>query len=158
MSGTNLQFEKQLTGRQRRRLRLARENGYLNAACSDYRKLLAAYARWCWLLRIPVVWSERRSRYSRYGSVCLDLYTTSHRLTADGQADMQTLGRYARASPHDALWEGIPLRDLDRLSAAVFRASTRQANYMSNRASPPAQPDGVPGRVLYIDQACAVSA
>jgi hypothetical protein len=156
--GANIHPEAQLTGRQRRRLRLARENGYLNAACSDARKLLAAYARWCWLLRIPVVWSERRSPYSRYGRVGLDLYTTSHRLTADGQADMQAFGICARASPHDARWERVPLCDLDRLSAAVFRASTRAANCMPNRSYPSALPDGLPAKVVFIDEDCAVSA
>lgn len=123
----------QFTGRERRRLSLARENGYLNAHCRDGRKLLAAYAQWCWRVRIPVVWSERCSPRSRYGRVRLDLFTTPNRLTADCQADMKCLSKRATTSPHDARWERVPLGDLDRLAAAVFRASTRPGNYRFNR-------------------------
>jgi hypothetical protein len=158
VSGTNSHCEALLTARQRRRLRQARENGFLNAACRDCQRLLAVYARWCWLLRIPVVWSERRSPYSRYGRVCLDLYTTSYRLTADGQADMQALGLHAWTSPHDGRWEQVALQDLDRLAGAVLRASTRNANYTLNRGFPAAMEPAPTASVFYIDQACAVSA
>jgi hypothetical protein len=145
--------EAQLTGRQRRRLSLARENGYLNAVCRDNRGLVAAYARWCWSLRIPVVWSERCSPRSRYGRVRLDLFTTPHRLTADCQADMLSLAQRATASPHDALLERIPKGDLDRIAAAVFHASIRPGNYQPNRAQPPALPARLPeARVLEFDQ------
>jgi hypothetical protein len=154
----NLHPEAPLTGQQRRRLSLARENGYLNAARGDAGKLLAAYARWCWRLRIPVVWSERCSPRSRYGRVCLDLYTTSNRLTAAGQAEMQDLALHARASPHDARWEHIPVRDLDRLAAAAFRSCTRPVNYQPNRAQPPAFLAALAAKVTAIDQDCAISA
>jgi hypothetical protein len=144
--------EAHFTGRQRRRLSLARENGYLNAACRYHEKLLAAHARWCWSLRIPVVWSERRSPRSRYGLVHLDLFTTPHRLTADCQADMRSLAPRATTSPHDARWERIPLGDLDRIAAAVFRASTRPGNYQPNGAHAPALPARLPAaKVLSFD-------
>jgi hypothetical protein len=154
----NVHPEAQLTGRQRRRLRLARENGYLNAACRDPRKLLEAYSRWCWRLRIPVVWSERHSPRSRYGRVRLDLYTTAIRLTAAGQAELQDLAPRASMSPHDARWEHVPVRDLDRIAAAVFRACTRAANYQPNRGYPPAFLAGMPAKVFVMDQPRAASA
>jgi hypothetical protein len=176
--GTNLHSEAHLTGRQRRRLGLARENGYLNAASGDHQKLLAAHTRWCWRLRIPVVWSERCSPHSRYGRVHLDLYTTSHRLTAAGQEELQSLALHAAISeamhshtaishssiphaavtPHDARWDRVPIRDLDRLAAAVFRASTRAANHQPDRAQPPELPARQPARLLSFDQSQAASA
>ena len=155
MPGTNIHPEAHLTGRQRRRLRLGRENGYLNAACRDHPKLLAAYTRWCWRLRIPVVWSERRSPHSRYGRVRLDLYTTSERLSAAGEAELLALAFHATTSPHDARWEFIPLRDLDRLAAAVLRAATRPANHQPHRACPAALPARQPANVLFIGQSRA---
>lgn len=145
--------EARLTGRQCRRLNLARENGYLNASWRDRRTLLDAYARWCWRLRIPVVWSERCSPRSRYGRVQLDLFTTPHRLTADCQADMQCLAPRATTSPHDARWDRIPLGDLDRVAAAVFHASTRPENYQPNRGQAPVLPAILPAtRVISFDQ------
>jgi hypothetical protein len=152
--GTNFHFEA-LTDRQRRRLRIGRENGYLNAACRDPGKLLATYARWCWRLRIPIVWSERRSPRSRYGRVRLDLYTTSERLSAAGEAEMRALAFHATSSPHDARWEFIPLRDLDRVAAAVFRAFTRPDNRQPNRVCLEALPARQPPNVLFIGQSRA---
>jgi hypothetical protein len=153
--GTNIDPEAHLTGRQRRRLRLGRENGYLNAACRDHPKLLAAYARWCWRLRIPIVWSERRSPRSKYGRVRLDLYTTSERLSAAGEAELRALAFHATTSPHDARWEFIPLRDVDRLAAAVFRAATRAANHQPHRACLAALPDRQGANVFVIGQSRA---
>jgi hypothetical protein len=156
--GNSIQSEAQLTGRQRRRLRLARENGFLNAACRDPRKLLAAYGRWCWRLRIPMVWSERRSPHSRFGRVHFDLCTTAHRLTSAGQAELQRLGWKVTVSPHDARWDRVLLRDLDRLAAAAFRASTRTANREPARAPAPARLASLPSNVLLFEPARAASA
>jgi hypothetical protein len=121
-----------LAGRQRARLRLARENGYLNARCAAHQLLVQAFSLWCWRLRIPMVWLEYRTPRSRYGRVHLDMFTTSNRLTAAGQAEMVALGQ-ARASPHDACWERVPLRDLERLASSVLRAAVRPGNYEPNR-------------------------
>jgi hypothetical protein len=120
----------------RRRLRLARERGYLNAGCRDAGRLLAAYSRWCWQLRIPIVWSERRSPHSRYGRVRLDLFTTANRLNAAGQSAMRALAPRATISPHDGCWDFIPLREVDRLARAVMCAAVRPSNYRSNRVEP----------------------
>ncbi len=149
MPGIDSHPETHLTGRQRSRLRRARENGYLNASCRDNQKLIAAYARWCWRLRIPIVWSERRSPYSRFGVVHLDLYTTPHRLTAAGQSEMQALAPATAISPHDARWGAVPLGDLDRVAAAVLRAAVRPDHYQPNRIVLPSR---LPAKVLSIDQ------
>jgi len=151
--GVNAHPETRFSGRQLGSLNRARENGYLNAVSRDRRKLLETYARWCWHLRIPVVWSERCSPRSRYGCVHLDLFTTPHRLTADCQADMKSLAPRSTTSPHDARLDRIPLRDLDRVSAAVLRASTRPDNQQPNLAQPSALPARLPAaKILSFDQ------
>ena len=125
--------EAQLAGRQRTRLRVARDNGYLNARCADNQRLVQAFSLWCWRLKIPMVWLERRTPGSRYGRVRLDMFTTANMLTDAGQAAMKALGQ-AHASPHDACWDRVPCRDLGRLANSVFRAATRTGNYELNRS------------------------
>jgi len=125
--------EAHLAGRERTRLRVARENGYLNARSADNQRLVEAFSLWCWRLKIPMVWLERRTPRSRYGRVRLDMFTTANMLTAAGQAEMKALGQ-ARASPHDACWDRVPLRELDRMANTVFRAATRTGNYEPNRS------------------------
>ena len=122
-----------LSGRDRARLRAAHESGYLNARCASYQLLIQAFSLWCWRLRIPMVWLEFRTPHSRYGHVRLDMFTTVNRLTMQGQAEMQALAA-ARASPHDACWHRVPLRDLDRVASAVLRAATRAGNCEPNRS------------------------
>lgn len=158
MPGINAHCEAHLTGSQRRRLRLARENGFLAVAWRDSQKLLAAFALWCWRLHIPVVWSERCSARSRYGRVCLDLYTTSQRLTAGGQSELHGLAPSATISPHDGRWEHIPVRDLDRFAATVYRASTRAPNHRPNRAAAPDFLADLAAKAIVIDRPFAASA
>ena len=122
-----------LGGRERTRLRVARENGFLNALCEHNQLLVQAFSLWCWRLKIPMVWLERRTPHSRYGRVRLDMFTTANMLTAAGQAEMKALGQ-ARASPHDACWERVRLRELERLANSVYRAATRTGNYEPNRS------------------------
>lgn len=119
-----------------RRLRQARQSGYLNAACRDPNPLIADYARWCWRLRLPMVWYERNSPGSRYGRVRLDLFTTPNRLTAAGQAAMRSLAPNSIVSPHDARWERVGLRDVERLAASVLRAALRPEHYQVHRVEP----------------------
>jgi hypothetical protein len=88
----------------------------------------------------------------------LDLYTTPHRLTADGQADLQALAPRAATSPHDAHWDHVPLRELDGLASAVLRTVTRSANIMPNRPASPAFAAGPSAKVLLFDPSLAVSA
>ena len=127
-------LEAQLAGRQRTRLRVARENGYLDARCAVNQRLVETFSLWCWRLKIPMVWLELCTPRSRYGRVRLDMFTTANMLTDAGQAGMQALGP-ARTSPHDACWERVPAGELHRLASSVFRAATRAGNYEPNRSS-----------------------
>ncbi len=96
--------------------------------CRDPADLLRAHTRWCWRLKLPVVWTERLSPYSRYGRVRLDLFTTPYRLSAEAQVKLRDLASRAITSPHDVCLERIPKRDLDRLAAAVLRIAVTQTN------------------------------
>jgi len=124
----------------------AREIGYLNAACQDAEMLITAYARWCWRLHVPMVWTERISPRSRYGRVRLDLYTTPYRLAAEGQVELQGIAPGAATSPHDARWEHVALRDLDWLAAAVLRIATRSGNLQPLHTYPSGCPARAPGQ------------
>src|SRR5262249_25674574 len=104
-------------------MRRARQSGYLNAACRDPTALFADFSRWCWRLRLPMVWCERISPASRYGRVRLDLFTTPNSLTAAGQAAMRSLAPNSTVSPHDARWERVPWREVERLAASILRAA-----------------------------------
>ena len=120
-----------LTGLERRRLRLARENGFLDAACRDHQALVKAYGLWCWRLRIPMVWFERQSRYSRYGLLHLEMLTTPHTLTVTGQATLTALAP-TRVSAHEAAWRRVPRAALAGLAHSAFRAAVHAGNYQLN--------------------------
>lgn len=74
---------------------------------------------------------ERCSPHSRYGRVHLDLFTTPDALTAAGRDALNALTqRLAIAgnvtiSAHDACWERVPIRQIEELARAVFRAAFR---------------------------------
>jgi hypothetical protein len=127
-----------MNGRERTRLRRARENGYLDACCNDDRALRDAYGLWCWRLKIPMVWLERRTRYSRYVRVQLEMFTSAHRLTPEGQAGMRGIcapgnsARWTQVSPHDAGWDHVALPNARELAHAVFRTAIRPENYERN--------------------------
>jgi len=116
-----------------RRLQRAREHGYLDARRPDCLKFVKAYGLWCWRLKIPMIWLERRSSHSKYGRVRLDMMTTANMLTAAGQGKMRALGA-TRASPHDACWERVPMGQLEATAHEVLRAATRIGNYQANRS------------------------
>jgi hypothetical protein len=122
-----------LTPRDRRRLRQAHENGYLDATSGDSRATVKAHGLWCWRLKIPMVWFERHSPRSRFGALHLDMLTTPNMLTGAGQGALKALGA-AKPSPHDAHWERVPLGRLDKLAHAVYRAAIQAQNYRLNRA------------------------
>src|ERR1035437_4453053 len=119
-------------GRERTRLRLARENGYLDARRPENQRMVRAYGMWCWRLKIPTVWFERQTRYSKYGRVHLEMFTTANRLTASGMAEMAYLGA-TPFSPHDACWSRVPLPRLDEVARTILRAAIRVGNYEPNR-------------------------
>jgi len=123
-----------------RRLALARENGYLDATCRTGEQVARAYGFWCWKLRVPLIRIERKSSRSKYGHVCLELFTTGHSLTEQGQVEMTDLirrlhltGRVA-VSADDGRWEDIPGRRLEELARTILRVATRLGNYELRRA------------------------
>jgi len=127
-----------MNGREQARLAKARENGYLDARCEGNQPLVRAYGMWCWRLKIPMVWLERRTRYSRYGRVHLEMYTSANRLTADGQAGIKAIcapanaAAWTQVSAHDARWEHVALLNAPEVARAAFRAATRPENYERN--------------------------
>src|SRR5512146_3209527 len=106
--------EMELTGRDRSRLARARANGYLNAMCGSRQRVAEAHGFWCWRLRGPLVWFERKSPRSRYGRVRLELFTTANVLTEGGETALADIaGRLGLAgrvtiSPYDGVWEDVP--------------------------------------------------
>lgn len=122
-----------LTPWERRRLQQAHENGYLDATCRDSRAIVKAHGLWCWRLKVPMVWFERHSPRSRFGHLRLDMLTTPNMLTGAGQSAVKALGE-AQVSPHDALWERVPLTHLKKMAHAAFRAALQTGNYRLNRA------------------------
>jgi hypothetical protein len=120
-------------GRDRTRLERARTNGYLDASGRPH--IVAAHGFWCWRLRVPAIWFERKSPRSKYGRVHLELFTTGYRLTEAGQIEMTDLirrlhlpGRVA-ASPDDAHWDDVPRQRLEELARTVLRVATRMGHY-----------------------------
>jgi hypothetical protein len=79
-----------------------------------------------------MVWFERRSRYSRYGRLHLDLLTTPNMLTTAGQVALKALGN-AELSAHASRWEKVPLASLDSLGRAVLRATLKPENRKPNQ-------------------------
>jgi hypothetical protein len=124
-----------MNGREQTRLRRAREVGYLDARCEDNQALVRAYGMWCWRLKIPMVWLERRTRYSKYGRVQLEMYTSANRLTAGGQAVIKAIcapanaAAWTQVSAHDARWDHVALPNAPEVARAAFRAATRAENY-----------------------------
>ena len=127
-----------MNGREQARLSKARENGYLDARCKENQPLLRAYGMWCWRLKIPMVWLERRSRYSAFGRVQLEMFTSANRLTPTGQAGMEAIcapgngAAWTRVSAHDARWDHVAMPNAPELARAVFRAANRPSNYERN--------------------------
>jgi hypothetical protein len=127
-----------MNGRERTRLRVARENGYLDACCQANQKLVHAHGLWCWRMKLPMVWLERRTRCSRYARVQLEMFTTANRLTALGQSGMRDIctpgnaARWTQVSAHDASWDHVALPNAKELAHAIFRAAIRVENYEKN--------------------------
>jgi hypothetical protein len=119
----------------------------------DGPRLVAIYGAWCWNLKVPLVWSERRSPRSRYGRIHLDMFTTAQMLTAAAQAEMKALGANfsVRASPHDACCNFVPMRDLERLARTVLRTALRSGNSEPNRVKIASIEAGRAGKVLAFD-------
>jgi hypothetical protein len=133
-----------VTEQRNRRLDRARAAGYLNVSGRGPDALERQYALWCWRLRLPVVCCERRSPRSKYGRVVLDLFTTAHSLSEEGKTELARLAVRlhipARVTVFDgdAVWDDVPVRQLDALARSVFRAATSSGNYELRKPKPPA--------------------
>ena len=147
----------QLTGRERGRLRRARENGYLDARCRENVALVQAYGLWCWRLKIPMVFVERCSQYSRYGRVRLEMFTSGMRLSPVGQAVVKAIcapgntAQWTRVSAHDASWDHVARGNSMDLARAVFRAAVRAGNYELNDGRVELVAVKKPAKVLQMD-------
>jgi hypothetical protein len=123
----------------RTRLTRAQEKGYLDATGRTH--IVAPHCFWCWRLRVPAIWFERKSPRSNYGRLQLDLFTTGHSLTEQGQIEMTDLTRRLHlpgrvtVSADDARWEDIPWRRLEELARTALRVATRMGNYDLRRAT-----------------------
>src|SRR6185369_17916438 len=112
--------------REQTRLGRARENVFLDARCKDNQAIVRAYGMWCWRLKIPMVWLERRTRYSRFGRVHLEMFTSANRLTVGGQAGVKAIcapandAAWTRVSAHDACWEHVALTNAPEVARAAF--------------------------------------
>jgi hypothetical protein len=137
-----------LTPRERRRLQQAHENGYLDATCRENRAVVKAHGLWCWRLKLPMVWFERQSPRSRFGSLRLDMLTTPNMLNGAGQNALKALG-VTRVSAHEALWGRVPLPRLDRLAHSALRAALQTQHYRLNR-TPPARIDARSQKLLKL--------
>ena len=144
-----------LTGRERRRLDLARDNAYLNASCQRHEELTRTYGLWCWRLKIPIVWLERQTPRSRYVRVHMEMFTTLNALTDNAQAAMSALagafdvrGRVA-VSADKACWERVPRATAAALAKAAFKTAVRRGNYEQN-ASETAGLRKVPTRLTVV--------
>ncbi|HEY1494236.1 MAG TPA: hypothetical protein VGF49_06815 [Candidatus Solibacter sp.] len=123
-------MEDTFTGRERSRLRRARESGYLNATCRSREAMCDAHSFWCWRLRLPVVWFERISPRSRYGRVKVDLFTTPNVLSPKGEAELRGLGGRLPVSItcHDVTWPRVPCHQLQELARLALRTALRAGN------------------------------
>jgi len=128
------QTDSLLKGREGAAVRKARENGYLDARRKDNARIVNAHGFWCWRLKLPMVWFERRSPRSKYGRVRLDMMTCAGSLTGEARAAVQSLldGACMRSgsvvSAHEALLDYVPARDLDRVARKLFRLANKPAN------------------------------
>jgi hypothetical protein len=128
-----------MNGRERTRLSKAREDGYLDARCPENRLLLQAYGMWCWRLKLPMVWLERRTRYSRYARVKLEMFTSANRLNLKGQKRLQAVcapgnkAGWTLVTAHDAHWDHVAQSSARELARSVFRAAINSGNYERNQ-------------------------
>ena len=141
------------------RLRIAREVGYLDARCKENQALVDSYGLWCWRLKIPMVWLERRTPYSRYGRVQLEMFPSARRLTDAGQVEMKGIcapgnaAAWTHVSAHDAGWDHVALPNGMELARAVFRAAIRLENYEKNENRTECRPERKTGNVLRMASA-----
>jgi hypothetical protein len=127
-----------MNGRAQTRLRKAREDGYLDARCPENQLLLQAFGMWCWRLKLPMVWLERRTPYSRYTRVKLEMFTSNNLLNQRGRQRLQAVcapgnrAAWTNISAHQADWDHVARASARELARAVFRAAVNCGNYEKN--------------------------
>ena len=125
----------EVVGRGRARLERARARGFLTAMGVGDGWMPGVHGFWCWRMRVPLVWCERKSPRSKFGRVHLDLFTTATLLGERGRAELRDLcdrlgvRGLATVSPNGGDWEDIPRGRAEELAGAVFRTATRPGNY-----------------------------
>ena len=91
--------------------------------------MLRQFGAWCWLLRLPLVWWQRNSPRSRYGTLRLDLFTSGKRLALSGEQELRSLAPWAAVvSPDDGVWSHVPRNELPYLAGRVVHAAVRPGN------------------------------
>jgi hypothetical protein len=122
-------LEANLNGRQRKKLRQAWANGYLDARGAGIPRLLMAFTLWCRRLGLPLVWCERNSPRSRYGKVRLELWTACSVLNVQGEAAMrELLPGAADISADGAVWSRVPLAGMEEIAGCAMKAAVRAGN------------------------------
>src|ERR1019366_6482921 len=80
-----------------------------------------------WIVVLAPEDTERRTRYSRYARVHLEMFTSANRLAAGGQASMKAIcapgnaATWTRVSPHNVCWDHVAVPNAAELAHAVFR-------------------------------------
>ena len=137
-----------MNGREQTRLRKAREDGYLDARCPESRVLLQAFGMWCWRLKLPMVWLERRTRYSRYARVKLEMFTSNNLLNQRGREQLQAVcapgnrAAWTTVEAHQAAWDHVAKFSAKELARAAFRVAVKGGNYEKNEQEGPARKTG----------------
>ena len=120
-------------------------------------ELLQAFGMWCWKLKLPMVWIERRTRYSRFARIRLDMFTCANCLTAAGQEYLKFLSALgsgpscARVSAHDAIWDRVEPARVREAARAVLRATLKGPNYERNEVRTASRSPGA-----ELGQACSM--
>lgn len=142
----DLLLKTKIIGRQRACLERARASGYLNAISRSGGGILRRYGLWCWTLRIPLIWYERKSPRSRCARIHLELFTTANALTEQGQAELAGIGRQhglrgsVTLSPAGGIWEDVPTDRAGELSRRILKLATRPGNYELLEPGPSLKP------------------
>ena len=135
-----------MSGREQTRLRKAYEDGYLDARCQENKTLLQAFGMWCWRLKLPMVWLERRTRYSRYAQVKLEMFTSNNSLNQMARERLQAVcvpgnrGAGKSITADGAVWDHVAQSNAREVARVAFRAAINCGNYQKN------EPEGMSTR------------
>jgi len=115
-----------MNGRERSRLRRRGKTDIWTPAATAIGRSSTRMGCGAGRLKIPMVWLERRTRFSRYARVQLEMFTSPNRLATAGQAGMNAIcvpgnaATWTRVSPHAACWDHVAMPNAAELAHAVF--------------------------------------